>query len=102
MKTKIPWAKPNYWGDEIKVVTEALESTWISGGQYIDELETRFQHILEKQHALTVSNGTTALHLAYLGLSIKPNQEIIIPGFCFLAAANIAMQMGARPVFVEV
>lgn len=99
---KIPWAKPDYWGNEIKYVTNALESTWISGGSYIDKLEEDFKQILNKKHVLAVSNGTTAIHLAYLGLNIKAGDEIIVPGFCFLAAANIAMHLGAKPVFVEV
>ena len=98
----IPWAKPDYWGNEIKYVNEALVSTWISGGAFIDKLENEFKAILGKKHVFAVSNGTTALHLAYLGLDIKAGDEIIIPGFCFLAAANVAMLVGAKPVFVEV
>lgn len=99
---KIPWAKPDYWGNEIKYVNDALESTWISGGPYIDRLEEGFRKTLGINHVLAVSNGTTAIHLAFLGLNIQPNDEIIVPGFGFLAAANIATLMGARPVFTEV
>lgn len=102
IKKKIPWAKPDYWGNEVTYVVDALNSTWISGGSYIDKLEEEFKRILDKKHVLAVSNGTTALHLAYLGLDIKAGDEIIIPGFCFLAAANIALLVGAKPVFVEV
>ena len=99
---KIPWAKPDYWGNEIEYVNKALASSWISGGEYIDRLENDFKKYLNKKHILAVSNGTTAIHLAYLGLDIKSGDEIIIPGFCFLAAANIAILAGAKPVFVEV
>lgn len=99
---KIPWAKPDYWGNEVKYVTDALNSTWISGGAYLDKLENEFKTILGKKHVFAVSNGTTAIHLAYLGLDIKAGDEIIVPGFCFLAAANVAILVGAKPVFVEV
>jgi perosamine synthetase len=99
---KIPWAKPDYWGNEIEYVLQALKSTWISGGTFIDQLENEFKQILGKKHVFAVSNGTTAIHLAYLGLDIKPGDEIIVPGFCFLAAANVALLVGAKPVFVEV
>ena len=51
---------------------------------------------------LAVSNGTTAIQLAYLGLGLKPGDEIIVPGFSFMAAANIALHMGLKPVFAEV
>jgi perosamine synthetase len=49
-----------------------------------------------------VANGTAALHVAYLALGIRAGDEIIVPGFGFLAAANIALHMSARPVFCEV
>lgn len=101
-QNKIPWAKPDFWGNEIEYVTKALNSSWISGGAYVEQLEKEFKTILDKKHAFAVSNGTTAIHLAYLGLGIKAGDEIIVPGFCFLAAANIAMLIGAKPVFVEV
>jgi perosamine synthetase len=99
---KIPWAKPDYWGNEIQYVVEALNSTWISAGSFIDRFENEFKQIFGKKHVFAVSNGTTAIHLAYLGLDIKAGDEIIVPGFCFLAAANIALLVGAKPVFVEV
>lgn len=102
MKIKIPWARPDYWGNERQYVNEALDSSWISGGEFVNRLESDFQNFLNRKHVLAVSNGTTALHLAYLALEISPGDEIIIPGFCYLAAANIALQMGAKPVFAEI
>jgi perosamine synthetase len=99
---KIQWIKPNFWGNEVKYVTEALESTWISGGAYLDRLESDFSKLLEKKHVLAVSNGTTAIHLAFLGLGLKPGDEIIVPGFAFMAVANVALHMGVKPVFAEV
>jgi perosamine synthetase len=98
----IPWAKPDFWGNEIKYVTDALESSWISGGAYLDRLETDFRKLLKTKHVLAVSNGTTAIHLAYLGLGLKPGDEVIVPGFAFMAAANIALHMNLKPVFAEV
>jgi len=98
----IPWAKPSFWGNEVKYVTEALESTWISGGSYLDKLEEIFHVQFNKKHVLACSNGTAAIHLAYLGLDLKPGDEIIVPGFAFMAAANIALHMGLKPVFAEV
>lgn len=102
IREKIPWARPDYWGNERLYVNEALDSTWISGGEFVNRLESDFQSFLKRKHILAVSNGTTALHLAYLALNIKQGDEIIIPGFCYLAAANIALQLGAKPVFAEV
>lgn len=102
MKKKIPWAKPEFFGNEINYVIQSLESTWISDGAYLTRLEDDFKILLNKEFVLAVSNGTTAIHLAYLGLGLKPGDEIIIPGFGFLAAANIALHMHLKPVFAEV
>ena len=98
----IPWAQPHFWGNEIDFVQEALSSTWISGGPFVEKLEAYFRNYLSVSHALLVANGTAALHLAYLALDITPGDEIILPGFGFLAGANIALHMGAVPVFAEV
>lgn len=98
----IPWARPDFWGREREYVLEALDSTWISGGPFVSRLEREFRDVCGASHALAVSNGTTAIHLAYLGANLQPGDEVIIPGFCFLAAANVAIHMGATPVFAEV
>lgn len=101
-KQIIPWASPNYWGKEKEYVNDALDSLWISGGRYLEKLENGFSSLLNKKYSITTSNGTTSLHLIYLGLDLKKGDEIIVPGFAFLAASNIALQMGLTPVFAEV
>ncbi len=99
----IPWAKPDYWGNEVAYVTEAVGSSWISGGPYIERLEREVGHqYCNMPYVLATSNGTTAIHLAYLAIGLKPGDEVIVPGFCFLAAANIALLCGAKPIFAEV
>lgn len=102
MSDYIPWAKPDFWGNEKAYINDALDTTWISGGSYINKLEDNFKKILNKKFTIAVSNGTTAIHLAFLGLDIKAGDEIIIPGFCYLAAANVALLIGATPIFAEV
>lgn len=98
----IPWAKPDYWGKERQYVSEAMESTWISGGPFVEKLEQYFSELSGGGYALAVSNGTTAIQLAYLALDIQHGDEIIVPGFGFLAAANVALNFGATPIFCEV
>jgi perosamine synthetase len=103
MKTSsIPWAKPTFWGNEQRYVTDALVSSWISGGPFVERLEHDFASYCGIRHALSVANGTAALHLAYLAVGIRPGDEIVVPGFGFLAAANIALHLSARPVFCAV
>lgn len=101
-KKFIPWASTSYWGNEEAYVLDALKSTWISGGHYVEKLEKDFAEYCNTPHAITSSNGTTAIQLAYIALDVKPGDEIIVPGFGFMAAANIALHMGAKPIFCDV
>lgn len=102
MKTTLPWAKPDLAGREREYVDDALTSTWVSGGPYVDRLEREVGDYCDMPHALAVANGTVAIHLAYLAIDLRPGDEVVIPGFAFLAAANVALHMGVRPVFAEV
>jgi len=98
----IPWFKPHYWGNEKLYVIDALDSSWISNGEYIRKFESNFADLHQIHGALTVSNGTTALYLALLTLNIGPGDEVIIPGYTFAAPANMVLATGAKPVFVDI
>ena len=89
----IPWAKPFFVGREKEYVIEALESSWISGGPFVRKLETFFQNKTGLD-ACAVSNGTVALHLAYVALGLQRDDEILVPAFGFMAAANTAINHG--------
>jgi len=103
MKEKnIPWASPYFGGSEQKYVLDAVQSGWISGGDYVERFEADFSRFSGSPFTVTASNGTTALHMAYLALGIGLGDEVIVPGFGFMAAANIALHIGAKPVFSEV
>lgn len=98
----IPWANAVFSGNEKKYVMEALDSTWISGGYFVDTLEKEFLGYHETDYGLSVSNGTTALHLALLAAGIKTGDEVIVPGFTFVAPVNMIVACGATPVFAEI
>jgi perosamine synthetase len=102
MTPVIPWARPHLFGDEAERMREALLSSWISGGPFIEQFEEAIREFVGARFACATSNGTTALHLAFLALGIGPGSEVIVPGFAYLGAANIALLCGARPVFAEV
>ncbi len=98
----IPWAQPKLFGNEEALVLDALRSAWISGGPYVERLEYEAAERMGVAEALAVSNGTTALELALRGLDIGPGCEVIVPGFTFVAAANMVMAVGATPVYADV
>jgi perosamine synthetase len=99
----IPISKPLIGTREKELVLDALDSGWVSSiGKYIDEFETGFARYCGTDFALTVSNGTTGLHLALVALGIGPGDEVIIPDLTFVATANAIAYTGARPVLADV
>lgn len=99
----IPVAAPVIGELEIAYVTDAVKSGWVSSiGAYVDRFEESFAAYLGVKHAIAVSNGTTALHLALHALGIKAGDEVIIPNLTFAATAHTVLQTGASPVFVDV
>lgn len=84
-------------------VINALNTGWISSaGTYIDKFESAFAEYLGVKHATTVSNGTTALHLALDALGVNEGDEVIIPNLTIISCAAAVVYLGARPVFVDV
>lgn len=102
MARQIPWARPTLFGDEKRLVLDALESSWISGGPYVDRLEAEFGRQVGAPEAIAVANGTVALHLALLGLGIGPGDEVIVPDYTFVAAANMVRAVGATLVVADI
>jgi perosamine synthetase len=98
----IKWAEPDISEIEINYINQAIQSGWISGGPFIEELEKQLANILKCKYAILTSNGTTAIHLAFIGLGLKPGDEIIIPSFGYHAATNIANLMGLNVRFCDV
>jgi perosamine synthetase len=98
----IPVAAPDLSGNEQQYVADCLHSTWISStGSYIGRFEGAFAEFCGVKHAVSCSNGTTALHLAMLALGVGPGDEVIVPTLTFVATANAVAYCGARPVFVD-
>ncbi len=100
---RIPVARPDLGGNERDYVVKAIESTWISStGEYIDRFEREFAGLCGTKGAITVCNGTVALHLALLTLDVRPGDEVIVPSLTYVATANAVRYMGGEPVFVDV
>ena len=95
-------AHPIIEDDEKRAVIEALESGQLAQGPRVAAFERAFADYIGVRHAVAVSSGTAALHLALLVNGIGPGDEVIVPGFSFAATANTVLHAGARPVFVDV
>jgi len=88
--------------EEIEAVTETLRSGWLTTGPRTAELERRFAEYVEAKHALAVTSGTAALHLALVALGIGPGDEVITSAVTWPATANVIVHTGATPVFADV
>ena len=100
---RISVAQPCLVGNEKKYVNECLDSGWISSlGEFIDRFEGAFAEYTGVKHAISVNNGTTALHVALLALGLKPGDEVIIPTVTYIATANAVTYCGAIPVLADV
>lgn len=100
---RISVAQPKMVGNERKYVLDCLDTNWISSnGKYIGAFERAFAEFCGVKHAVATNNGTTALHLALVGLDLQPGDEVIIPTVTYIATANAVRYCGATPVLVDV
>ena len=99
---KIPLSSPDITEAEIEAVAATLRSPQLSLGPRLIEFEETFTELTGVGHAVAVSSGTAGLHLAMLALGIGAGDEVIVPSFTFIAAANAIRYVGATPVFVDI
>ncbi len=102
MREKINWSSFISGGNSARYLADAFASGWVSGGQYVEKLENMLDSIFTGSNSFAVSNGTSALQLAFQTLDLKPGDEVVVPAFGFQAAANILHQLGAIPIFCDV
>jgi len=99
---KYPVYKPYFSGLEKEYVIQALDSGWISSkGEFISKFENAFARYISANFATSVSNGTTALHLALLSLGVGSGDEVIVPSFTYVASVNCIKYVNAIPVFID-
>src|ERR1700730_11828837 len=97
----IPIYEPYLSGRAREYVDQCMTSGWISKGEFNAKFERRFEDYLSGGSATTVSNGTTALHLALLALGIGPGDEVLVPTLTYIASVNMIAHAGATPVLVD-
>ncbi|HKA26312.1 MAG TPA: DegT/DnrJ/EryC1/StrS family aminotransferase [Gaiellaceae bacterium] len=97
---RLAW--PDVGPAEAGAVAEVLESGQLTMGPKVDEFERGLAAACGTEHAVVVSSGTAALHLAVLALGIGPGDEVLVPAYTFPATANVVAFVGARPVLVDV
>ncbi len=93
---------PDVGEPELAEVAQVLESGMLTMGPKVGEFEAEIARICEVEHAVAVTSGTAALHLAVLALELQPGDEIVVPAYTFPATANVVALAGLKPVLVDV
>jgi len=98
----IPLFNLDYTDQEKTIVNEVLNSGWLTLGEKTTEFENQFANYLHPDiYSCAVSSGTAALHMALMSLNLKENDEVLISGLSFVAALNVTILAGAKPVLVD-
>lgn len=93
--------------DRLRAKIEAGIAGVLAHGQYIlgpevAELEDKLSAYTGAAHCVTVANGTDALQIALMALGVGPGDEVITPGFSYIASAEAAVVLGAKVVYVDI
>jgi dTDP-4-amino-4,6-dideoxygalactose transaminase len=99
---KVPLSDLRVDDEILGAIHDAAASGWWSTGPRVEEFETAFASYIGSRHAIAVSNGTAAIHLALLATGCGPGDEIVLPSLNFVAAANTVTHTGARPVLCDI
>ena len=95
-------ASPDVGEAELAEIREVLASGQLTMGVKVAELESLLAAAVGVGHAVAVSSGTAALHLAVLALGLGPGDEVLVPAYTFPATASAVALSGATPVLVDV
>ena len=99
---RIYLSPPHVTGHEGELVADAIESNWIAPlGPHVDAFERELASLAGVEHAVALSSGTAALHLALVVLGIGAGDEVACSSLTFAASANAVTYTGATPFFVD-
>jgi perosamine synthetase len=99
----VPLHAPRFSGNEKKYLMDCIDTTYVSYvGPYVSRFEDEIRQYTGAKHAVAVSSGTAALHVALLLTEVAPGDEVITQPLTFVATANAISYCSAQPVFVDI
>jgi dTDP-4-amino-4,6-dideoxygalactose transaminase len=102
MTWAVPLTDVHLSEEDLQAVADCLRSGWLTMGPRTQAFEAAVAEWTGARHAVAVSSGTAALHLACAALRLGPGDEVIVPAFTFLATAHAPRYVGAQPVLADV
>lgn len=98
----IPVSEPLLKGNELKYVSDCINTSWISStGRFIEEFEKNWAGYCGMKHGVAVCNGTVALEMAVAIFDFPKGSEIIVPSFTIISCAQAIVKNGCIPVLVD-
>lgn len=98
----IPYAKQWIDEDDIRAVVDVLRGDYLTTGPSVAQFGDDVAKVAGTKYAVAIANGTAALHAAVAAAGIGPGDEIITSPITFVASANCALYVGAKPVFADI
>jgi perosamine synthetase len=87
---------------EFEAIRKVLQSGWLVQGEKVMAFEQAMAQYVGTKHAIAVSSGTAALHLALLALGVRRGDIVVTTAYSWPATANVVELCGAQPVFVDI
>jgi len=102
VQMKLPLSKPYFDSEDLKEIQKVLGSGWVTMGPKVKELEGKISDYLGINHAMAVTNCTSALHLSLLAVGIGDGDEVLVSDYTFPATGHAILYCRAKPVFVDI
>jgi perosamine synthetase len=101
---QVPVSRPHLGKAEIAFVSQAMQANAVSGvfGEFLERFETEFAAFCGTKHAISCSNGTTALHLALAAAGVKEGDEVLVSTLTNMASFFAVLYCGAKPIPVDI
>ena len=95
-------SQPYFSNQENKLVSKAIKQTWVSStGPQVKDFEKKLSRFLKVKYTVATNSGTSALHLALLGIGVTQYDEVLAPSLTFVATINSILYTGAKPIFFD-
>ncbi len=99
---RLPYSRQTVGAEEAAAVAAAVQDALLTGGPRLERFEAELAAACGARHAIAVSSGTAALHVAYLAAGVTSGDTVLTAPITFVATANAAFYCGAEPIFADV